>query len=67
MAELTQWFPWRIRPVRTGEYEYRGYLAEDGIRLFWNGRQWGYTLHGLWIHWAEAEGDSWRGLAKEPK
>jgi hypothetical protein len=65
--KLTPWFSWRVRPVREGEYEYRGFQLNDGTRLIWNGTQWGYTALGLWFQMAEADGDQWRGLAKEPK
>lgn len=64
---LTPWFPVRIQPVREGDYEYRGFLMEDGSRMTWNGNQWGHHLHGgQWVQMAEDSTDEWRGLSAPP-
>ena len=64
--KLTPWFPNRTRPVREGEYDYRGWLLEDPARLTWNGNQWGYWLGKSWVQMGEMFSDSWRGLASNP-
>ena len=59
--KLTPWYPWSIKPVREGYYEYRGWQW-DGSRMYWNGNQWGYWQGENWVHMAEIFTDEWRGL-----
>ena len=62
---FTPWFSWKDKPVRKGWYELRGWLIDEGVRLYWNGNQWGSWLGPVdtnWVHWALDERDEWRGL-----
>lgn len=61
--EKTEWFPWTIKPVRMGWYEYRG-PALAPCRLLWNGTYWEYEAPFGTAQLAEDDGDEWRGLAK---
>lgn len=72
MAERrTAWFPANVKPVRKGWYEYSGRAMDGGMRMFWNGRHWGYWateaayVTNNWVHWPNENGDLWRGLASK--
>jgi hypothetical protein len=64
--KLTGWFDWKVRPVREGWYELRGWLIGDGERFYWNGSQWGHWngphRPEYWFQFAEDAGDQWRGI-----
>lgn len=58
------WMPISTKPAYEGWYEFIGYLYEAGVRLYWNGSQWGRWLdkeRTIWIHFCELRADKWRG------
>lgn len=73
MARLTPWFPASVKPVRKGWYEYSGRAMDAGMRMFWNGRQFGYWateaayVTNNWVRWHSEDDDRWRGSATKPK
>jgi hypothetical protein len=69
--KLTEWYPYRIKPVREGVYETNmsGRLGYS----YWTGTQWSYQLlHAVyaerskwWLRGASQK-KNWRGLAEPP-
>lgn len=67
MSKRTPWYPIRIKPVRVGWYEYRGWQLGTGLRARWNG-----TFFETWDgvnfwHLGDCAGDEWRGLTAPTK
>jgi hypothetical protein len=60
-AQMTEWYPPEIKPVRVGEYEI---WSNYSMRLWWNGDSWGTGNYEL-LPWLQ--NCHWRGLAADPK
>src|SRR5690606_17418039 len=60
----TEWYPIRVKPVRVGWYEYRGWQLGPSMRARWNGTYF-ETWDGVnFCHLADCAGDQWRGLTR---
>jgi hypothetical protein len=63
-AQMTEWYPPEIKPVRVGWYESTPWLKYgDGDRNWWNGRQWIWFEKG---YPCSEQSRHWRGLAADP-
>lgn len=67
--QTTPWFSWPTVPVRAGWYDFRGAGVCAGMRLYWNGHEFGYWMHASkkafsWVAMADDESDQWRGLVR---
>ena len=62
----TEWFSVQQDPPTVGWYEYKGWLIDEGTKLYWNGYQWGYWINEQprrnWTQMAVVITDKWRGL-----
>jgi hypothetical protein len=60
-AQMTEWYPPEIKPVRVGVYKtWYGLIKKDA---FWDGRVW-RALGGYELAFQDR---GWRGLAADPK
>ena len=78
--KVTPWYSAKVKPARNGWYEVRYFitpkhqshgLIQFAMRYFLNG-EWFMGIEGLFIPSLFGmgkinDGESWRGLAKEPK
>lgn len=65
MSKRTPWFPARkIKPVREGWYEYRGWQLPPSMRARWNGAFFEIWDGATYWHLADSGGDQWRGLTR---
>jgi len=72
-ANLTPWFPSKIKPEHEGVYETKQYDADSNIGYqYWNGYTWrfyGYDVDDAFRCRGQKSGwqsPQWRGLAEKP-
>jgi hypothetical protein len=64
--KLSKWFKHPKQPDLVGWYEVRGLYIHPGLKLFWNGKQFGCIVRRNRFVWFPYFAE-WRGLAEKPK